>query len=48
MKIVLFLFFLLTLFSCKSSNETKFNDNNQKQNKIIMKVKSEPSIKVKK
>ena len=48
MKIILFLFFLLTLVSCKSANETKLNDNSKKQNKMIMKVKSEPSIKVKK
>ena len=48
MKIILFLFFLLTLVSCKSANETKLNDNSKKQNKIIMQVKTEPSIKVKK
>ena len=48
MKIILFLFFLTTLVSCKNSNETKLNHNNKNQNKMIMKVKSEPSIKVKK
>ena len=48
MKIILFFFFFLTLVSCKSANETKLNDNSKKQNKIIMKVKTEPSIKVKK
>ena len=48
MKIILFLFFLLTLASCKSVNETKLNDNSKKQNKMIMKVTTEPSIKVKK
>jgi len=47
MKIFLFLFFLLTLFSCKSPNEIKLNDNNKK-NKMIMKVTTEPSIKAKK
>jgi len=48
MKITLFLFFLLTLVSCNSANETKLNDNSKKQNKMIMQVKTEPSIKVKK
>ena len=48
MKIVLFLFFLLTLVSCKSTDKIKSNDNDKKQNKMIMKVTSEPSIKVKK
>jgi len=48
MKIVLFLFSLLTLLSCESVNKTKLNDNDKKQNKMIMKVTSEPSIKLKK
>ena len=48
MKIILFIFFLLTLVSCKSANETKLNDKSKKQNKMIMKVTTEPSIKVKK
>ena len=48
MKIILFLFFLLTLVSCKSAYETNLNDNNKKQNKMNMKVTTEPSIKVKK
>tara|TARA_B100002019_G_C20734801_1_gene341066 strand:- start:96 stop:242 length:147 start_codon:yes stop_codon:yes gene_type:complete len=48
MKIILFFFFFLTLVSCKSANETKLNDNSKKQNKMIMKVTTEPSIKVKK
>ena len=48
MKIILFLFFLLTLVSCKSVNETRLSDKNEKQNKMIMKVTTEPSIKVKK
>ena len=48
MKIIFFIFLLLTLVSCKRSNETKFNDNNKKQNKMIMKVTTEPSIKIKK
>ena len=48
MKIIFFSFILLTLVSCKSANETKLNDNNKKQNKIIMKVTTEPGIKVKK
>ena len=47
MKIILLLFFLLTLVSCQSTNELKSNDN-IKQKKIIMKVKTEPEIKVKK
>ena len=48
MKIILLLFFLTTLVSCKNSNETKLNDNNKKQNKMIMKVTTESNIKVKK
>ena len=48
MKIIFFSFVLITLVSCKSTNETKLNDNNKKQNKIIMKVTTEPDIKVKK
>ena len=44
----LILFFLLTLVSCQSTNELKSNDNNKKQKKMIMKVTTEPSIKVKK
>ena len=48
MRIVLFLFFLLTLVSCKSAYETKLKDNSKKQNKIIMKVTTESNIKVKK
>ena len=48
MRITLFLFFLLFLVSCKSTNEFKSNDNNKKEKKIIMKVTTEPSIKVKK
>ena len=48
MKIILFLFFLLILVSCKSTNEFKSNDNIKKQKKMIMKVTTEPSIKLKK
>ena len=48
MKIILVLFFLLTLVSCERANKSKLNDNDKKQNKMIMKVTSEPSIKVKK
>ena len=48
MRAVLFLFFLLTLVSCMSTNEFKSNDNNKKQKKMIMKVTTEPDIKVKK
>ena len=48
MKIILVLFFLLTLVSCKSAYETKLNDHNKKQNKMIMKVTTESNIKVKK
>ena len=48
MRIVLFLFFLLILVSCKTANEFKSIDNNKKQKKMIMKVTTEPSIKVKK
>ena len=48
MGITLFLFFLLILASCKSTNEFKSKDNNKKEKKIIMKVTTEPSIKVKK
>jgi|TARA_A100001388_G_C28359666_1_gene307250 hypothetical protein len=48
MKIILVLFFLLTLVSCKSAYETKLKDNSKKQNKMIMKVTTESNIKVKK
>jgi hypothetical protein len=48
MKIILFLLFLASLVSCKGAYETKLNDNNEKQNKIIMKVTAETGIKVKK
>ena len=48
MRAVLTLFFLLSLVSCMSTNEFESNDNNKKQKKIIMKVTTEPSIKVKK
>jgi|TARA_B100000242_G_scaffold244064_1_gene184361 hypothetical protein len=48
MRAVLSLFFLLTLVSCMSTNEFKSNDNNKKQKKMIMKVTTEPGIKVKK
>ena len=48
MRIILFLFFLLTLVACTSTNEFKSNDYNKKQKKIIMKVTTEPSIGVKK
>ena len=48
MKIILVLFFLLTLVSCKSAYETKLKDNNKKQNKMIMKVTTESNVKVKK
>ena len=48
MRAILFLFFLLTLVSCMSTNEFKSNDNNKKQKKMIMKVTTEPGIKVKK
>ena len=48
MRIILFLFFFLILASCKSTNEFKSIDNNKKQKKMIMKVTTEPSIKVKK
>ena len=48
MKIILFLLFLTTLVSCNNAYETKVNDNNEKQNKIIMKVTAETDIKVKK
>ena len=33
MRITLFLFFLLTLASCKSANEFKSNDNDKKEKK---------------
>ena len=48
MKIILLLFFLLTLVSCKSTNELKLNDNNKKQKEMIIKVTTDPEIKVKK
>ena len=48
MKIILFLFFLLTLVSCESTNKFKSNDNNKNQKKINMKVTTEPSIKIEK
>jgi hypothetical protein len=48
MKIILLLFFLLTLVSCKSTNEFKSNDKNKKQKKMIIKVTTDPEIKVKK
>ena len=48
MRAVLSLCFLLTLVSCMSTNEFKSNDNNKKQKKMIMKVTTEPGIKVKK
>mgnify|MGYP004135921891 FL=1 len=48
MRIILFLFSLLILVSCKTTNEFKSIDNNKKQKKMIMKVTTEPSIKVKK
>ena len=48
MRIILFLFFLLILVSCKTTNEFKSIDNNKKQKKMIMKITTEPSIKVKK
>ena len=48
MKIILFLFFLSILVSCQSTNEFKSNDNNKKQKKLIMKVTTEPGIKVEK
>ena len=48
MRIIFCLFFLLIFVSCKSTNEFKSNDNNKKQKKIIMKVTTEPSIKLKK
>ena len=48
MKIILFLFFLLTLVSCNSANEIKPNVNNEKKNKTIMRVTTELDIKVEK
>ena len=48
MRIILFLFFLLILVSCKTTNEFKSIDNTKKQKKMIMKVTTEPEIKVKK
>ncbi len=48
MRIILFLFFLLTLVSCENINKLKSNDNNKNQKKINMKVTTEPSIKIKK
>ena len=48
MRIILFLFSLLILASCKTTNEFKSIDNNKKQKKMIMKITTEPSIKVKK
>ena len=48
MRIILFLFSLLILVSCKTINESKLIDNNKKQKNIIMKVTTEPSIKLKK
>ncbi|WP_440619163.1 hypothetical protein [Candidatus Pelagibacter sp. HIMB1493] len=48
MKIILFLLCLATLVSCNNAYETKVNDNNEKQNKIIMKVTAATDIKVKK
>ena len=41
MKIISLFFFLLTLVSCQSTNEFKYNDNNKKQKKLIMKVTTE-------
>ena len=48
MRIIFCLFFLLIFVSCKSTNEFKSNDNNKKQKKMIIKVTTDPEIKVKK
>ena len=48
MKIILFLFFLLTLVSCNSANEIKLNENNKKQNKMSVGVTTELVIKLEK
>ena len=48
MKIILFLFFLLTFVSCNSANEIKLNESNKKQNKMNMGVTTELVIKLEK
>ena len=48
MKSFLFLFFILILTSCESIKQFKSNENNKKQKKIIMKINTEPNVKIKK
>ena len=43
-----FLFIFLILISCESTTKSKVDEKNKKENKLLMKVTSEPSVKVKK
>ena len=47
MRFFLLFLFLLTLVSCETTKQFKSNDNNKKQKKILMKVKTKPDIKIK-
>ena len=46
MKFIIFLFLFFILASCESITKFKSNDNSKKSKKIIMKVTTEPTIKV--
>ena len=48
MRSILFLVILLILTSCETTKQMKINEKNKKQKKIIMNIKTEPNIKIKK
>ena len=48
MRLILFLFFIVILVSCESTQKFKSEDNNKKQKKILMKITTEPNVKIKK
>ncbi len=48
MRSFLFLFFLLILASCENSKKLKFDENKDKQKKILMKITTESNVKIKK
>ena len=48
MRSILLSIILLTLNSCETTKQMKFNEKNKKQKKIMMDITTKPNIKIKK
>ena len=48
MRSIVFLIILVTSTSCETTKQMKLNENDKKQNKIMMDISTKPNIKIKK